>query len=90
MKRFWSIVLGSATALAVIGGAHAADLPTKKEAPPPPPSTASCFASFYDYMSASARDCPLSYMGITIYGQIDVEGRRLELPYVCLPLQPGL
>jgi predicted porin len=72
MKRFWSIVLGSATALAVIGGARSADLPTKKAPSAPPPSTASCFASFYDYMSASARDCPLSYMGITVYGQVDV------------------
>ena len=37
-----------------------------------PPSTASCFASFHDYMSASAQNCPLTYMGITLYGQIDV------------------
>jgi predicted porin len=71
MKKFWSIVLGSATALAVIGGARSADLPTKKD---PPPSTISCFASLYDYMSASAADCPLTYMGITLYGQIDVGG----------------
>ncbi len=35
---------------------------------------ASCFASFYDWLSASAADCPLSYMGITVYGQIDVGG----------------
>jgi hypothetical protein len=72
MNKFWSILFGSAAALAVIGGARSADLPTKKTAPAPAPSTASCFASFYDYMSASARDCPLSYLGITLYGQIDV------------------
>jgi predicted porin len=56
--------------LGVAGAAQAADLPTMKPAPPPP-STVSCFASLYDYMSASAKDCPLTYMGITVYGQID-------------------
>jgi predicted porin len=54
----------------VVGAAQAADLPTAKPAPPPP--TVSCFASLWDYMSASAADCPLTYMGITLYGQIDV------------------
>ncbi len=57
--------------LAAIGAAEGADLPTSKPAPQTP-STASCFASFYDWLSASAADCPLSYMGITVYGQIDV------------------
>jgi predicted porin len=70
MKIFGSILLGSAVGLALVGGAQSADLPTKKA--PAPPSTISCFASFYDYISASARDCPLTYMGITVYGQIDV------------------
>jgi predicted porin len=72
--KFWGpILLGAATALALAGGSQAADLPTMKPAPPPP-ATVSCFASLYDYMSASAKDCPLTYMGITLYGQIDVGG----------------
>ena len=70
MKIFSSILLGSAAGLALVSGAQSADLPTKKA--PAPPSTVSCFASFYDYMSASAKDCPLTYMGVTVYGQIDV------------------
>jgi len=57
--------------LGATGIAAAADLPTKKT---PVPATASCFASFYDWLSASAADCPLSYMGVTIYGQVDVGG----------------
>jgi predicted porin len=76
MKIFGSIFLGSAAALALLGGAQAADLPTMKKAPAPP--TVSCFASFYDYMSASAKDCPLTYMGITVYGQIDMGGGWAE------------
>ena len=70
MKLFGAVLLGSVAGFALVSGAQAADLPTKK--PAPPPSTVSCFASFYDYMSASAKDCPLTYMGITVYGQIDV------------------
>ena len=70
MKKFSSILLGTAASLALVSGAQSADLPTKKT--PPQPTTVSCFASLYDYMSASAKDCPLTYMGITIYGQLDV------------------
>jgi predicted porin len=71
MKFFGSVLLGSAAALVLAGGAQSADLPTMKPAPPAP-ATVSCFASLYDYMSASAKDCPLTYMGITVYGQIDM------------------
>ncbi len=58
-----------AAAAAALGAtvAHAADLPVAK-----PPSTAPCFASFENWLSASAQDCPLTYMGVTVYGQIDV------------------
>src|SRR5476651_1292139 len=73
MRSLGSIVLGSAAGLVLVSGAQSADLPTKK-APPPPPSTVSCFASFYDYVSASAKECPLTYMGITVYGQLDAGG----------------
>ena len=70
MKILNSVFL-TAVGVAIAGGASAADLPTMKPAPAPPPAV-SCFGSFYDWMSASAKDCPLSYMGITVYGQIDV------------------
>jgi predicted porin len=70
MKIFSSILLGSAAGLALVSGAQSADLPTKKT--PPVPETVSCFSSFYDYMSASAKDCPLTYMGVTVYGQLDM------------------
>ncbi|HYA74430.1 MAG TPA: porin, partial [Roseiarcus sp.] len=42
-----------------------------KKAPPAPPAT-SCFASFYSWLDSTAADCPLSYMGVTVYGTIDV------------------
>ncbi len=58
--------------LAVIGAAQAADLPTKKTPPAPPPTN--CYASFYSWLDSTAADCPLTYMGITFYGQIDVGG----------------
>ena len=57
-------------ALVFAGTAHAADLPTK--APDAPPSVApSCFSSFWDYLNASVRDCPLRYGPITVYGTLD-------------------
>ena len=69
MKNSTSIATGLAAGLALAaGGAPAADLATNKSAP----SAAACFASFYDYMSASAQDCPLTYLGVTVYGQVDV------------------
>jgi predicted porin len=71
MKMFGRIQLAAIAVSALASAAHAADLPTSKP-PAPPPPTASCFASFYDYLSASAQDCPLTYMGVTLYGQIDV------------------
>ena len=63
-------------ALAFAGTAQAADLPTK--APVVPPSPPSCFSSFWDYISASVRDCPLRYGPITVYGTLDV-GAGYEL-----------
>jgi predicted porin len=62
----------AAAGLLVAAAAQAADLPTLKGPPATTPSTVSCFASFYDYMSAGAQDCPLTYMGVTLYGQVDV------------------
>jgi predicted porin len=66
-KRFLTI---SILALVFGGTAGAADIPTK--APDAPPSAApSCFSSFWDYMNASVRDCPLRYGPITLYGTLD-------------------
>jgi predicted porin len=65
-------IIAATAASFVATVAYAADLPTTK--PAPAPSTVSCFASFYDWLSASAANCPLTYMGVTVYGQIDVGG----------------
>jgi predicted porin len=65
------LLLASTAGLLLVGGAQAADLPTKK-APPAPPPAPNCFASFWDYMNSSAADCPLTFQGITLYGTIDM------------------
>ena len=63
--------LGVALAIAVasVGAAHAADLPTKKEATPAP---VNCFASVWTWLNSTAADCPLSYGPFTVYGTYDV------------------
>ena len=70
MRFLRHLLLASAAGLLLVGGAQAADLPTKKT-PPAPPAT-SCFASFMSWLNSTAADCPLSYMGITLYGTIDI------------------
>jgi len=64
------LLLASTAGLLFVGGAQAADLPTKKT--PPAPPAASCFASFMSWLDSTAADCPLTYMGITVYGTIDM------------------
>src|SRR6478609_3739188 len=63
--------LGVAVAIAIasVGAAHAADLPTKKEAPPPPPN---CFSSVWAYMNSTAADCPLTWGPFTAYATLDL------------------
>ena len=63
--------LGVALAIAIasVGAARAADLPTKKEAPPTP---VNCYASVWTWLDSTAADCPLSYMGFTVYGTVDM------------------
>jgi predicted porin len=73
MKVLKSLLLASTAGLLVIGGAQAADLPTKK-APPPPPPAPNCYASFMTWLDSTAQDCPLTYAGVTLYGQIDAGG----------------
>ena len=69
-------VIGEIAATACCGAsALAADPPTKAPATLAPATLApatSCFASFYDYVSSSAQDCPLTWNGITVYGAIDI------------------
>ncbi len=50
--------------------AQAAELPAEKapEATPGP----DCWSSFWNWLNASADDCPLAYAGITLYGALDV------------------
>jgi predicted porin len=72
MKKFLTILLGSVAGLALVGAAQAADLPTKKT--PPAPAATNCYASFMTWLDSTAADCPLSYMGLTVYGQVDVGG----------------
>ena len=69
MKLMKSIFLAGAAGLALTAAAQAADLPTKK-APVAPPAV-SCFSSFTTWLEASAKDCPLTFAGITVYGTID-------------------
>ncbi len=63
--------LGVALALAIasVGAARAADLPTKKEAPAAPP--VNCYASMWSWLNSTAADCPLSYGPFTVYGTLD-------------------
>ena len=66
MKR----VLISLAAVVASTAAYAADLPTKKMAPAP--AKPNCFATFWTWLDSTPTDCPLSYWGITFYGQVDV------------------
>ena len=63
MKRF-GIALFAA---GIASLAHAADLPTTK-APAPEKAKPNCWASLWDWLKASAADCPLSAYGVTLYG----------------------
>ena len=73
MKRYGIILLAT---IGFAGLAHATDLPTKKEAAPA--AKPNCFASFWDWLNASASDCPLTYAGITLYGTLDVSATDLH------------
>lgn len=63
-------------AAAIVGRAHAADLPTTKA--PAESAKPNCFASFWDWLNASARDCPLSAYGVTLYGALDLNATYLH------------
>ncbi len=63
--------LGVALAIAVasVGAARAADLPTTKGPAAAPP--VNCFASIWSWLNSTAADCPLSYGPFTVYGTLD-------------------
>ncbi len=73
MKRL-GIVLMATVGFAAM--AQAADLPTTKA--PAVAAKPNCFSSFWNWLNASASDCPLSAYGITLYGTIDVNATYLE------------
>ena len=70
MKTLKSILLTGGAFLALASFAQAADLPTRKAAPVP--EKPNCFASFWTWLDSTPTDCPLSYWGVTFYGQVDV------------------
>src|SRR5271163_502247 len=53
----------------MVCGALAADLPAQTPTLASPPS---CFASFTAYFQASAEECPLTWHGVTFYGNLDI------------------
>ena len=55
--------------------AHAADLPTTKA---PEKAKPNCWASFWDWLNASAADCPISAYGVTLYGTLDLNATYLH------------
>jgi predicted porin len=63
--------LGVALAIAVasVGAARAADLPTTKGPPAAPP--VSCYASVWTWLDSTPADCPLSWGPFTVYATLD-------------------
>ncbi len=51
-------------------GGRSADQEGRAGAGPKP----NCYATFWTWLDSSAADCPLTYWGITFYGQVDVGG----------------
>jgi predicted porin len=73
MKRLGIALLA---AVGFVSLAHAADLPTTKA--PEPAAKPNCWASVWDWLNASAADCPISAYGITLYGTLDVNATYLN------------
>ena len=70
MKALTSFVLRGGAVIALATAARAAELPTDNRGGPAP--NASCFSGLYGFLGAGVHDCPLTYAGVTLYGQIDV------------------
>jgi len=72
MNRLKTILLAGAAICTLGAAAQAADLPTKKAPPAPAPAAADCHASFSSWLDSTAAACPLTYMGVTVYGALDI------------------
>jgi len=69
MRFAGAAILGAGLALAMSCLVRAADLPTEKTTATP--AAAVCFSSISNFLLASAQECPLTFYGIALYGQID-------------------
>ena len=72
MDRKAFIRCAASISAAVLAAVVSADVARAADAPPPRTPAADCFKSLYDYLSASAADCPLSYAGLTVYATVDL------------------
>ncbi len=64
--------------IALASGANAADLPTTAPSTPAPSPPTSCFSSLWNWLNASASECPMTYAGVTLYGTLDVGATYLS------------
>ena len=71
MNSMKTFLMAGVASVVMAAAAQAADLPTKK-APPAPAPAANCYASFSSWLDSTAADCPLSGLGVTLYGTVDV------------------
>ena len=69
MRSVRASLAGAVALVSMAYRAHAAELPTPAPTPASPPP---CFASVADYFLAGAQECPLTWNGITVYGNIDI------------------
>ena len=68
MKRTCFALIGT---VGLVSLAHGADLSTKRTEQTPPAPPTGCFSSLWTYLNSSLNDCPLTYAGITLYGNLD-------------------
>ena len=73
MRKLGFVLLATVGFAAI---AQAADLPTTK-APAPAPAP-NCWSSLWNWLNASANDCPISAYGFTLYGTLDVNATYLS------------
>jgi predicted porin len=60
--------IAAAISLGSAAEAASADLGSNANSSPP----ASCFSSFYAFLDASPKECPLEWRGVTLYGALDL------------------
>jgi predicted porin len=74
MKRLGVVFTTAFAAIGLAATASAADLPT---ATAPAAPNHNCWSSFWNWLNASAADCPLGAYGVTLYGTLDVNATYL-------------